>query len=104
MRMMEDMELLELAAKKAGIAVNFADFIDGGCWTKYRIGMDWWNPLADDGDALRLAVKLGIDFRNSSASEVVATHGGYVVIEAVTPQHRRAEATRRAIVRAAAGN
>jgi hypothetical protein len=25
-----------------------------------------WNPLTDDGDALRLAVKLGINFQNES--------------------------------------
>ena len=50
---MTDKELLELAAKAAEIEI------------KHWIGSDpyspKWNPLTDDGDALRLAVKLGID-------------------------------------------
>lgn len=56
---MTDRELLELAARAAGIAVEWKD------WGRF----DWrdglptvldavWNPLTDDGDALRLAVKL----------------------------------------------
>lgn len=45
---MTDRELLEAAAKAAGpMFVNL-------------LSHDKWNPLADDGDALRLAVKLGI--------------------------------------------
>ena len=55
---MTDRELLELAAKAAGIQLRFLlngtlPFSDGP-----RVGE--WNPLTDDGDALRLAVKLGI--------------------------------------------
>lgn len=57
---MNDRELLELAAKAAGIQLRFLStgagpvpFSDGP-----RVGE--WNPLTDDGDALRLAVKLGI--------------------------------------------
>lgn len=58
---MTDRELLELAAKAAGINVLVAPSnaakLDGlYCWiNKTRKP---WNPLADDGDALRLAVKL----------------------------------------------
>ena len=58
-----------------------------------------WNPLADDGDALRLAVKLRID---------VAHARDYVVSGLGTADSMRREngddcaATRRAIVRAAA--
>ena len=50
-----DRELLELAAKAAGYEYHspagyiVVDGIPGN-----------WNPLEDDGDALRLAVKLGI--------------------------------------------
>lgn len=46
---MSDRELLELAAKAAGRGI--ADYLPGEpdrCW----------NPLTDDGDALRLAVSL----------------------------------------------
>lgn len=101
---MTDRELLELAAKAAGIDGVYREI---GCAKTCGISSHMnaavlWNPLTDDGDALRLAVKLGIDFRSPAASEVVAAYGGIVIIEAVTPQHRRGAATRRAIVRAAA--
>ena len=51
-----DRELLELAAKAAGLNYSF----EYGCYfdDEYEQGCDW-NPLDDDGDALRLAVKLG---------------------------------------------
>lgn len=53
---MTDRELLELAAKAAGIEVTgcVADGIP------HRFGGGYWNPLTDDGDALRLAVKLNL--------------------------------------------
>jgi hypothetical protein len=44
---MTDRELLELAAKADGIE-----------WDEFTL--DCWNPLISDGDALRLAVKLGM--------------------------------------------
>jgi hypothetical protein len=43
--MNDDKELLEFAAKAAGVKDEMLVF-------------GWWNPLTDDGDALRLAVKL----------------------------------------------
>ena len=49
---MNDRELLELAAKAPGVSGLIDDL-----W-KTRRAM--WNPLNDDGDALRLAVKLGM--------------------------------------------
>lgn len=57
---MTDRELLELAAKAAGIEGQYA-FLhyfdgeeDGICSPgNHRV----WNPLTDDGDALRLAMK-----------------------------------------------
>jgi hypothetical protein len=66
---MDDRELLELAARAAGICLIWDGIVpkeiiehwngdpDNGPETR-----DWhWNPLEDDGDALRLAVKLEID-------------------------------------------
>lgn len=55
--MQTERELLELAAKAAGYALDwdsvFPDWpLNGG---------HLWNPLKDDGDALRLAVSLRID-------------------------------------------
>jgi hypothetical protein len=55
--MTTDRELLELAAKAAGIEVFFDD--DGDCYrVKASENRAYWNPLQFDGDALRLAVNL----------------------------------------------
>jgi len=57
---MTDKELLELAAKAAGYALRDDVFQDGD-WIFIGAGegdLEPWNPLTDDGDALRLAVKL----------------------------------------------
>ncbi|POS10186.1 hypothetical protein C3Y08_01690 [Burkholderia gladioli] len=63
---MNDRELLGLAAKAAGISGVYARFHQayGDQWVD---GIDTgaavlWNSLADDGDALRLAVKLELRF------------------------------------------
>jgi hypothetical protein len=83
-----DRELLELAAKAAGIEnytmSGHAVFVETGA--KRGASGYYWNPLTDDGSALRLAVLLGLN--------------GYRVSpdEAFDPF----DATRRAIVRAAA--
>jgi hypothetical protein len=91
---MTDRELLELAAKAAG----------GG----FVIG--YWNPLTNDGDALRLAVKLGIGFWVDSfiaccswytEGESPFTEGMAQLAEEIVNNDPYA-ATRRAIVRAAA--
>lgn len=57
---MSDKELLELAAKAAGIEYN--DRYGKGFWLGEFYSGREWNPLTDDGDALRLAVKCGIGF------------------------------------------
>lgn len=51
-----DKELLELAAKAAGIDGDYSKRANS---IAHPDG--YWNPLADDGDALRLAAKLGMD-------------------------------------------
>ncbi len=53
--MMDDQELLELAAKANNSPnIKLKNF---GAWIDEERER-YWNPLADDGDALRLAVKL----------------------------------------------
>ena len=98
---MTDRELLELAAKAAGIEWYGMAGDDNDSCAYFDIGPDEvvkWNPLRDDGDALRLAVKLGITFR----------HFGHKVSAVGTTQCDEYvgddpyAATRRAIVRAAA--
>jgi hypothetical protein len=97
---MTDRELLEAAAKAAGIEVEFSVFSDGsficfheGCGCFH----DEWNPLTDDGDALRLAVRLRMNVDWESADCVWCDNEGETV-EGDDPY----AATRRAIVRAAA--
>ena len=63
--MKTDMELLELAAKAGGIRhIEYTNGYDGeyGLMTCDEHGRHegMWNSLEDDGDALRLAVKLHI--------------------------------------------
>jgi hypothetical protein len=89
---MDDYKLLKLAAKAAGIPLK-PDFKER--FDYYMEDRLMWNPLTDDGDALRLAVKLRItiDFYRD---EVYA----YPVNEQYGSDP--CAATRRAIVRAAA--
>ena len=84
---MTDRELLELAAKAAG------------CTLGYEIIEDVWNPLTDDGDALRLAVKLGVDVFGSSHYRMCEWDEGVATEPSNNDPYA---ATRRAIVRAAA--
>jgi hypothetical protein len=64
-----------------------------------------WNPLTDDGDALRLAVKLGMKLYLDPYGDcgVQADVGEVDIVTAYEPSgDDSAAATRRAIVRAAA--
>lgn len=104
--MTTDRELLELAAKAAGIELIYDDcdpypVIDGND--------EPWNPLNDDGDALRLAVKLnlsvkhGIDiFDESNTMSAYAYYGDVGECNFEPHGSDPYAATRRAIVRAAA--
>ena len=101
--MTTDRELLELAAKAAGIEGRYQKVhgfagVENGDLTP-------WNPLTDDGTALRLAVKLGLLIDIDGGTSSAASDG--------TPCNDQCErhvdnnndphaATRRAIVKAAA--
>jgi hypothetical protein len=64
-----DREMLEMAAKAGGV-VSVGSGINGIAQRKNGACLvGWWNPLTDDGDALRLAVKLGFlcDFFKTAA-------------------------------------
>jgi hypothetical protein len=110
---MTDRELLEAAAKACGIdgAYGVASddyYYDGnveGILTILPDGQSYvWNPLTDDGDALRLAVnlqKLGVELRLGRTNFLVGVGIGPYWCEEVTDPDPYA-ATRRAIVRAAA--
>lgn len=106
---MNDRDLLERAAKAAGIEF-LADRPTTDCLMVLMPNGDAepWSPLTDDGEALRLAVKLGI---------AIQLHPAWVYARAVMPTdhyewreitegwaktNQPYAATRRAIVRAAA--
>ena len=105
---MTDRELLELAAKAAGIAVHHWSHADcPDCPDAVPVLTDGinteivvWNPLADDGDALRLAVKLKIDTLHRR--EVWATIAGKGLQLSEAFDEDPCAATRLAITRAAA--
>lgn len=99
---MTDRELLELAAKAAGMIMSYYEYDDSHGFVKHVVhgvphcGLDYsdyWNPLADDGQALRLAVKLNLLYGKAFAQNVNEQHKDDIDIFA---------AARRAIVRAAA--
>ncbi|CRO63575.1 hypothetical protein ACVSNG_00095 [Pseudomonas aeruginosa] len=99
---MNDRELLELAARAAGIDPVLAEPINFSTGVEY-----YWNPRDDDGDALRLAVRLNLDIRYESYDAGVAVIVGGAWDGAPEAVHEIFErdgprATRRAIVRAAA--
>ena len=117
MTMTDDKTLLELAANAAGIEYDAEaskphpkNNVWFGLWlvihsepSEYQ--RRYWNPLTDDGDALRLAVKLGfkvnvLTTRMEPFTRVRQHEVGTIFEE----EHRddAAKATRRAIVRAAA--
>jgi len=94
-----DREFLELASKAIGIELLWPT-IEG---LSPRIGgsgsdLLLWNPLTDDGDALRLAVKLGMNLWLSE-TECLAEVGRKI---GVCENNYDGSAARRAIVRAAA--
>jgi len=115
--MMTDRELLELAAKAAGIKALWSpDGLLRNCTNGHPAQNIYsappWNPLTDDGDALRLVVKLNLPIVRSKITDarlpVVACYKVYVdVHEEEWWQWEFLEddpyaATRRAIVHAAA--
>ena len=115
---MSDKELLELAAKAAGIEFVPATNESGkkceaafGLWIKtiaepYEGQRRRFNPLTDDGDALRLAVRLNIEFACFDDSQKVNAgvwSEDSKPYDCMTPYNGdKQAATRRAIVRAAA--
>ena len=111
---MTDRELLEKAAKAAGIEAHYP-FGKGeiyvrhtGLWASRDTSDEYgalvaWNPLADDAQALRLAVRLRLDFCIAPDDATVCVWCAPIsdfMEEQMKPDEMAA--TRRAIVRAAA--
>ena len=116
---MTDRQLLEAAAKAAGLNVFWHEDLQR---MVYFVGSAWhplaWQPLLDDGDAFRLAVRLGLavipyPIYAKPKHSVIAKqydHARYLRGESEDARIEEIEvygddacaATRRAIVRAAA--
>ena len=113
---MTDRELLKLAAKAIGhglewVSVKLDDVPEPRLTDSNPYWFNWprWNPLDDDGDALRLAMKLRLYVYVGSMRTAVSSWSlGMEPEDAVkedfsdSTDEAVAAATRRAIVRAAA--
>jgi hypothetical protein len=109
-------ELLELAAKAAGLEIHKQiqakrdSSIDPEAAGLFIVnGSTWWNPITDDGDALRLAVNCmaSVEISEYEASTYVYAGPFNAIISDRKSAMElwgddRAAATRRAIVRAVA--
>ena len=94
-----DRELLEMAAKAGGYSLSaVSDMI----WSDAAVEYIPWNPLTDDGDALRLAVKLELEIRAFNGRAHAGKQNKFWCTEHWFPDGDVNAATRRAIVRAAA--
>lgn len=87
---MTDRELLELAAKAIGLTLKYN-------YLGSRDARQPWNPLDDDGDALRLAIRLGFTVEPGRC-----WHSPYGPAFGEDVLDGELKSTRRAIVRAAA--
>ncbi len=104
---MTDKELLELAAKAAGYK-KFRMFTDRAevslntNWNEQVANWIRWNPITDDGDALRLAVKLKMQISCSGRFVNVQIGRNWIETDAAFENLDIYAAVRKAIVRAAA--
>jgi hypothetical protein len=94
---MNDQELLEAAAKASGMIGDYGGLHDLP---------EWWNPLDNDGDALRLAIKMQITITPATDSTIALAKSASS--DEGFSEHCMFDgdpfiATRRAIVRAAVG-
>lgn len=110
---MTDRELMELAARAAGYRLDglaSRHVASGVGPDDYLLlndqgGHSVWNPLTDDADAFRLAVDLGMNvFQSGGRAYALPSDDDGTYEEQVSYRAAggRREATRRAIVRAAA--
>jgi hypothetical protein len=116
---MNDLELLKLAARAAKVTLVPYTWDKGAPWGEHHgftvadQGPEEWNPLQDDGQALRLAVKLGfiVDTLAETRPRFDTDEPCTIVVQARPSHYSCGEwhgasdpeaATRLAIVRAAA--
>lgn len=98
---MNDKELLELSAKAHGGLVQSEP---NGDWIHEDANGNrgaWWNPLANDGDALRLACKLNLAIKIYGGNTMIYDMDNKFIADCVDVGTEYG-GTRRAIVRASA--
>lgn len=107
---MDEREMLELAAKAAGLVIDKSPYNGGGAGNDGfdmlgNVVLDWhnditWNPLIDSGQAFELAVKLHIHVEPDELFAWASTRSADAI------EHYKysdpCAATRRAVVRVAA--
>lgn len=84
---MSDREMLELAAKAAGLNLQDWRFVDNLCYTglvlyfNEETTINRWNPLEDDGDCARMECALELGINISDFNVTVTGKGGVYVDE-----------------------
>lgn len=100
---MTDRELIEMSAKAAGYKLRGSKYL-----SFFREDPDFvgeWNPLADDGDALRLAVRLKMNIYSGKQKvhvEILSDSDEPNILITMLHKDDSLAATRCAIVHAAA--
>jgi hypothetical protein len=97
---MFERELLSMAAKAAGYAIHSNDERAPGAYVSINGRVTHWNPLADDGDAFRLAVALWLEIRVFNGKAHAGRQDRFWCTEECGDDP--SAAARRAVVRAAA--
>lgn len=104
---MNDKELLEKAARSAGIEIIYVDGVMCGADKHFTTTpCEEWNPLQDDADAFRLLLDIGADVyhgTNEYDEPIVTIQPDYLSLnDAPSALADSPAEIRRAIVRAAA--
>lgn len=102
---MSDRELLEMAAKACRMTPPWDSNDCFIAWIGSPVTGHWWNPLSDDGDALRLAITLRLDlmfFNGYEEIHVEPSRADDIGVAIEKYCDDMGSSVRRAIVRAAA--
>ena len=102
---MTDREMIDLAAKAAGITLEYRHGSDAYYYDDPDTGREEWNPILNDGQSLRLAVKCGISIYAGTyraGCDVVPQEDEGNIVTNENYDDDPYAATRKAITRAAA--
>lgn len=100
--MQTDRDLLEAAARAYGVKLDYRHGSDAYYYDDPEMGREEWKPHRDDGQALRLAVKLKLNIAQGDFSVGVNDEDEVDEAALVKSDEDRAQVLRICIVRAAA--